>query len=315
MSRVSHISAQLRRVLVLTYVFVVAPSAGLLSVGILVLVLGRAPRDTVFGVLILSLVTTMALGTIAALIYVLRSASLARLQTDFVNRVSHELRTPLCSIRMFAETLQLGRVHDPAGTRQCLEVIVAESLRLSSMIDRLLNWGRMEAGRRVYERQPRQPQEIVTAAVTAFARQTTAQPVRVTTEIEPDLPDVMVDLDAMSEAVLNLLQNAYLYSAPGQPITVRVARRRKHVLLTVADQGIGIPKSELRRIFEKFYRGAQPHAMSVPGSGLGLAIVDHIVRGHDGRVVVESEPGRGTTFSILLTPAQREHDGRETAHH
>ena len=131
-SRTRHISAQLTRVLVLIFVFVVVPSAGLLSVGIVVLASGRASRDIVFGVLIVSLVATVGLGTAAALHYVFRSASLARLQTEFVARVSHELRTPLTSIRMFLETLQLGRASDPETARQCLELMQGETMRLEA---------------------------------------------------------------------------------------------------------------------------------------------------------------------------------------
>src|SRR5512137_509755 len=151
MSRQRHISAQLKRVLVLIFIFVVAPSACLLSVGVLVLALGHKPKDVVLGILILGLVATMVVGTTTMLIYLYRSATLARLQTDFVNKVSHDLRTPLTGIRMFADTLLLGRARDPESTRECLESIQAETVRLTAMIDRLLEWGKMEAGKRLYE--------------------------------------------------------------------------------------------------------------------------------------------------------------------
>ncbi|HEY3355086.1 MAG TPA: ATP-binding protein [Polyangia bacterium] len=304
-ARTRHISAQLKRVLVLIFTFVVAPSAALLSVGILVLAMGRASRDVVFGVLIVSLVLAMGFGSAAALFYVFRSASLARLQTEFVSRVSHELRTPLTSIRMFLETLQLGRAQDPETTRQCLELMQAETMRLSAMIDRLLHWGRMEAGRRPYSCQPHPPAAIVERALAAFAPQLAQTPATIVTEVAPDLPDVIVDLDAVAEAVLNLLQNAHRYTGPEKQITVRAGLRRKDVFVSVTDNGPGIPEQERRRIFDKFYRGSHAEAMEVPGSGLGLAIVDHVVRGHRGRVQVESEPGHGATFTILL-PSHRE---------
>jgi two-component system phosphate regulon sensor histidine kinase PhoR len=304
-SRTRHISAQLRRVLWLIFTFVVLPSAGLLSVGILVLAFGRAAQDIVFGVLILGLVAAMGIGTVAALVYVFRSASLARLQTEFVNRISHELRTPLTSIRMFAETLRLGRADDPEKVDQCLAMMQSESERLSSMIDRLLHWGRMEAGRRAYERAAHRSEAIVEAALAAFAPLLSEAPARVETVIAPGLPAVGVDFDAMVEALLNLLQNAHRHTGGDKHITVRAGLLRKQVFLSVTDNGPGIPKSELRRIFEKFYRGAQPQQLSVPGSGLGLAIVDHIVRGHGGRVLVDSELGAGATFTIVLPVLRR----------
>jgi two-component system phosphate regulon sensor histidine kinase PhoR len=305
-SRTRHISAQLKRVLVLIFTFVVTPSAGLLAVGIVLLAIGRASKDIVLGVLIVSLAATMAIGTVAALVYVFRSASLARLQTDFVSRVSHDLKTPLTSIRMFLETLQLGRASDPETQRQCLELMATETTRLANMIDRLLHWGRREAGRRPYALAPAPPLLVIERALEAFAPTLATAPAVITTDIEPDLPLVAVDLDAMVEALLNLLQNAHRYSGEDKRIHVTARRAGKLVALAVADNGVGIAKTELRRVFEKFYRGSHAVEMAVPGSGLGLAIVDHVVRAHRGRVMVDSEPGRGSTFTVLLQPARGE---------
>jgi two-component system phosphate regulon sensor histidine kinase PhoR len=304
MSRQRHISAQLKRVLVLIFIFVVTPSACLLSVGVLLLALGHRASDIVFGVLILSLVAAMVVGTITMLVYLFRTKTLARLQTDFVNKVSHDLRTPLTSIRMFAETLQLGRAADPDATRECLEAIQAETLRLTAMIDRLLEWGKMEAGKRPYQPVTHEVREVVDGAVAALRLLLRERPLVVSVEVPPDLPRVEVDLDAMVEALLNLLQNAAKYAGDDPRITVRCARERRGVAIAVIDQGPGVPASEHRRIFEKFYRGAATGERRQPGSGLGLAIVEHIVRGHDGRVTLESEAGAGATFTIHL-PAAR----------
>src|ERR1051325_1579658 len=149
-SRQRNISERLRRVIVLILLFVVGPSALLLTIGISVLALSHAARDVVFGVLIVSIVATMGIGATATLVYLARAEALAKLQTDFVSKVSHDLRTPLTSIRMFVETLQLGRAGDPEKVQQCLDVMAVETERLTAMIDRLLAWGRMEAGRRIY---------------------------------------------------------------------------------------------------------------------------------------------------------------------
>jgi two-component system, OmpR family, phosphate regulon sensor histidine kinase PhoR len=299
-SRPRHVSERLRRIVGLVLGFVIAPSALLLSVGILVLVFSHAAHDVVFGVLIVSLVATMAAGTAATLVYLSRAEALATLQTDFVAKVSHDLRTPLTSIRMFVETLQLGRADDPEKTKQCLAVLAAETTRLTAMIDRLLAWGRMEAGRRSYVLEEEQVADVVDGALTAFAAQTLQSPVTVNREVAPNLPPVEIDLDAMSEAVLNLLENAHRYAGSDKQITVRCERRRNEVTIVVSDNGRGVPMAEQRSIFEKFYRGRDSIERDLPGSGLGLAIVEHIVRAHRGRITLDSKPGRGATFTIWL---------------
>jgi len=300
MSRQRHISAQLKRVLVLVFIFVVAPSACLLSVGVLVLTLGHKPKDVVLGILILGLVASMVVGTVTMLIYLYRTATLARLQTDFVNKVSHDLRTPLTGIRMFVDTLLLGRARGEESTRECLQSIHAETERLTAMIDRLLEWGKMEAGKRLYEPALHEVREIVDGALAALAPQLQETPAAVEVEVPAGLPRVSVDLDAMTEALLNLLQNAHKYSGDDRRIAVRCGQARREVTIAVADHGPGVPKAEHKRVFEKFYRGTENRSQAIPGTGLGLAIVEHIVRGHEGHVTLESEPGAGATFTIHL---------------
>ena len=183
----------MRRVLPLVIGFVFVPAALMLAVGVLILVFGAAARDYVFGGLILALVATTVGGTAATLLVVQREARVARLQTDFVNKVSHDLRTPLTSIRMFVETLQLGRLPDPERQREALEIIAEETGRLSGLINRLLDWARMESGRRTYQflRQPLEP--IIDAALQAFEPQRLSHPAQVRREVEPGLPAVMAD--------------------------------------------------------------------------------------------------------------------------
>lgn len=316
LSRQRHIYSQLKRILILICAFVLAPSACLLSVGILVLVFSNTPHDIVFGVLILSLVTAMALGSTAMLFYVFRGAALARLQTEFVAKVSHDLLTPLTSIRMFVETMQLGRAGDPEKTRHCLDIVQAETTRLTAMIKRLLEWGRMEGGRRIFDLAPHPVQEIVEGALAAFSTQLLQTPAEVTCDVPSDLPVVHADHDALQEAILNLLQNAHRYTGPEKRIAVRCSTRRKQVAISVSDNGPGIASDERRHIFKKFYRGKGPMERGISGSGLGLAIVGHIVRAHRGRLTLETTEGRGATFTILLPAApSKEQDVAEAAHH
>jgi two-component system, OmpR family, phosphate regulon sensor histidine kinase PhoR len=295
---------KLRRVYPLVILFVFVPAALMLTVGILILVYGSVARDYLFGGLILALVTTTIIGTAATLAVLYREAQVARLQTDFVNKVSHDLRTPLTSIRMFVETLQLGRIQDPARQSEALEIIAEETARLSSLINRLLDWARMESGRRSYRlhRQPLGP--IVDAALEAFNPQLLLQPAEVTRQLPADLPPVWADREAVIEALLNLLNNAHKYTGPEKKIDVSAALQGEEVVIEVKDNGPGIAQREQKRVFDKFYRGTDSLHRSIEGTGLGLAMVKHIAAGHGGRVSVESELGKGATFRIALRAAE-----------
>jgi two-component system phosphate regulon sensor histidine kinase PhoR len=249
-------------------------------------------------------------------LYVRRATSLATLQTEFVQRVSHELRTPLTSIRMFIETLQRGKL-PPEEAREALEVLQAESGRLAMLVERLLKWASMEAGRRIYEPEPVPPAELVEEALAAVEGSVRVARRSGTVDIEcavaDHLPLVDVDRAAMIEALANVITNALRYSGAKKELRVRVIRNERNVEISVADNGPGIPKHEQRYIFEKFYRVVDPARPNVEGTGLGLAMVHHIVRAHDGRITVDSEVGKGSTFRIVL-PASGDTTPRKEKH-
>lgn len=295
---------KLRRLMTLVAIFAYGPSALLITIGVLILVFGHATKDVVFGIMTLSLTVTLVGGVALTIVYVRRESSVAQLQTEFVNKVSHDLRTPLTSIRLFVETLQAKRLQDPEKIQQVLDIVATETKRLSEMVERLLGWARMEAGRRSYRLADESPADVIDAALRAFEPQVLtydAAPIRLDRQLADDLPKVRVDIAAMSEALLNLLQNAFHYTGPNKLITVRCQRRGPQVAISVSDNGPGIPKNEQRRVFEKFYRLTRPEMpLQPPGTGLGLSMVQHIVAAHEGSVTVESEPGHGATFTVLL---------------
>jgi two-component system, OmpR family, phosphate regulon sensor histidine kinase PhoR len=294
-----------RRIVLLLIWLVIVPTALLLGLAILMLVFWKSRQDVVFGILAITLVGCMVTGGVLALVFLRREAKLSRLQLDFVSKVSHELRTPLTSIRMFAEMLQDRQ--DPAETALCLETLHKETIRLSERIERLLDWGRMEAGRRVYEMKPEEPEGLVEAAIRAFDASLLGRTIAVDLDVPPGLPRVLADREAIVDALVNLLTNAVKYTGDDRQIFLRVRAAGRALRISVSDNGIGIPRPEQSRIFQKFYRVNDLLRRDVEGSGLGLAIVRHVALGHGGRVEVESEPGNGSTFTILLPfPSGRE---------
>jgi signal transduction histidine kinase len=270
----------------------------------------------VYIVLLSVFLITLITGVVITARLIYQETRLSRLKTDFVSHMSHELRTPLTSIRLFIETLKLGRTSSKEEEQECLDLLAKETERLSEMIERVLGYARLKAGRRVFQQTAVAVDTIVQNAIDAFRAQTLAQarddgqavPPRLafTTEIAAGLPLVHADREALVEALLNLISNAWKYTGPDKRIVVFArAGRRNRVILGVRDNGPGLPKGEHARIFERFYQAKHLLSGKQPGSGLGLAITKAIIEGQGGRIEVDSEPGRGSTFSIELPAAPR----------
>ncbi len=292
-----------RRHMWLASIFLLIPVVALVVVGILVLVFQRATVDITFGVLILAFCVTLLVGAIVLVVSLKRATALSQLQLDFLSKVSHEFRTPLTSIRLFTETLMEPRPLTEDQRQQCLTMLDHETERLSTMIGRLLDFGRMEAGKMVYHRQPESVDAVVEDAVRAFEPIRLREQVSLDTSVAPDLPPILADRAMLSQALLNLLQNAAKYGGEGREIDLVCRAENGRVALSVADKGPGIPRRERRRIFDRFYRIDDRLNRKQEGSGLGLAIVRHVVQAHGGAVVVRNRPEGGAEFSILLPAA------------
>jgi two-component system phosphate regulon sensor histidine kinase PhoR len=292
-----------RRHMWLASIFVLTPVVALVVVGILVLVFQRATVDITFGVLILAFCVTLLVGAIVLVVSLKRATDLSHLQLDFLSKVSHEFRTPLTSIRLFTETLMEPRPLTEEQRQQCLQMLDHETERLSTMIGRLLDFGRMEAGKMAYHREPEAVGAVVEAALRAFEPIRLREHVSLATAVPADLPPILADRAMLSQALLNLLQNAAKYGGEGQAIDLVCRAENGRVVLSVADRGPGIPRRERRRIFDRFYRIDDRLSRKQEGSGLGLAIVRHVVQAHGGAVVVRNRPEGGAEFSILLPAA------------
>ncbi|HEU5191589.1 MAG TPA: HAMP domain-containing sensor histidine kinase [Methylomirabilota bacterium] len=270
---------------------------------------GLSPRDAVrrqawlfaaaFGLLLA--VITLGLGATYRLVR--RESEMIRLKSDFVANVSHDLKTPLALIRMFGETLEMNRVPDEATRREYYGVITRESERLSRLIDNVLDFSRIEEGRRRYVLAAGSIEPVIFEVMEAFRHPLTQLGFKVSVEVEPDLPEVDLDAEAMQQAVANLVDNAIKYSDARRHLTVTARRADDAVAVAVADEGIGIPPREQERIFDKFYRVGHSDTQGRRGSGVGLALVKHIVDAHGGRVGVESRVGEGSRFTIILPAA------------
>ena len=229
-----------------------------------------------------------------------RETRLAGLRSHFVSSVSHELKTPLTSIRMFAETLRMRGATDPTTQAEYLDTIVGESERLTRLLNNVLDHSQIEQDQKIYHPTPTSLPEIVDRATTAMEYALSQGGFTLQVDAETGLGSVVVDADAVEQAILNLLTNAMKYSGEGREIAVRLHAVDGHAVIEVTDQGVGIPEQEQARVTEKFYRVRSPENDRIPGTGLGLTLVDHVARAHGGRLEVRSEVGRGTTVAIHL---------------
>ncbi len=229
-----------------------------------------------------------------------REVALARLRTQFIANVSHELRTPLTAVRMFIESLKMNPDLDAPTRADYLDTMLRETERLSRLVNNVLEFSRIERDRKTYVLRPVALPGLVRSVVTSFGPLLEQAGYKLETAIEDDVGEAKADPDALEQAILNLLANAMKYSGASREIHLRLARQDGRAAIEVRDFGIGIPAGEQRRIFESFYRVPSSENRSVPGAGLGLTLVRHVIEGHGGEVLVESAPGKGSAFTLVL---------------
>ena len=231
---------------------------------------------------------------------VTRELEVARVQSEFVSAVSHEFRTPLASLLQLSELLADGRISTDRQRQGYYQSLLRETQRLSRLVESLLDFGRMEAGGREYHFEMLNAGELVRSIAEEFGREAAHRGYQIETRLDTDLPPVRGDREALGRAVWNLLDNAVKYSPACKAVWAEARSQNGSVAIRVRDQGLGITPEEQKQIFKKFVRAGSARAAGAKGTGLGLAMVEHIVRAQGGRVFVESNPGAGSTFTILL---------------
>ena len=242
------------------------------------------------------------LGIVIVLHDITELKRLEQIRKDFVANVSHELRTPVTSIKGFSETLIDGAYKDEATLLSFLEIILTETNRLETLIEELLELSRVEQSGFRVDAQPTDMKAVIEYAIEMVHPALEEKKMNLKTSLEP--LTVAGDANRLIQILMNLLANAVNYSAPAKTISISLYKRKNQAVIEIRDEGIGVEPSEINRLFERFYRVDKARSRNSGGTGLGLSIVKHLVEAHQGKIEVQSKPGKGSTFTIFLPLAE-----------
>ncbi len=254
-------------------------------------------RSWIYGISSVLLLVAMFLGVVLILRDIAREKHLARLRADFISNVTHELKTPLTSIRMYAESLMMGRVKSASAKKEYLSVVVNESERLKRMINNILEFSKMEKGKPEYRFVNSNLASLLKEEIQENKKKKKKEQFDIVTELDENIV-AEVDPEKMKQAIGNLLSNAIKYSTDTKKVSIRLFQKSKAIFIEVEDRGMGIPEDKLSRIFEEFYRIEQKESIS--GTGLGLTVVKEIIEAHKGKISVTSEIGKGSRFTVTI---------------
>jgi two-component system phosphate regulon sensor histidine kinase PhoR len=224
--------------------------------------------------------------------------NLQTMRRELIGNISHEFRTPLAGIKAMMETLSSGAVDDKKAARDFLTRIDSEVARLTQLVAELTELSRIETGKAELEKEPVDLNQLVEEVIAQLSPQAERQKIAISQDCAADLPSVPADKDRVRQVIANLVHNAIKFTRPGGRITITTKMLEGSVVVDIADTGIGIPKEDLARVFERFYKGDKARAGE--GTGMGLAIAKHVIEAHGGNIWVESEEGKGSTFSFSL---------------
>jgi len=257
-------------------------------------------ENILYGMLLSVIVVLMLLGVVLIIRDIARESETTRLRTEFVHNVSHELKTPLTLVRLYGETLQRKDDLKEEEKREAYEIITKESERLSHLINNVLDFSRIEMGRKEFNLKKGNLSDVVRDTLDSYRYHLEKKGFKIQAEIANDLPQMDFDREAMASVLINLLSNAMKFSPDQKEVTVRLFKEKNSAVLQVEDKGMGISPRETSKIFRRFYRVKNKVTAETAGSGLGLTLVKHITEAHGGRVKVESQPGEGSVFSVIL---------------
>lgn len=257
-------------------------------------------RSTQDIILLLILTFLILSGTVMIFRNLRRELKFAQLKSDFVSNVSHELRTPLALISMFAETLELGRVKSEEKRAQYYSIISSESQRLSRIVNTILNFSKMEAGKREFKFETIDLNDVAKKIVDNYAFHLKNKSFSLITSFDDQKLMCDADAEAIEETIINLIDNAVKYSKDKKEIEITTGADESKVFCFVKDQGIGITQEDQEKVFDKFFRASKGLVHDVKGTGMGLSIVSQIVKAHGGEIKLESSPGKGSKFTIFL---------------
>jgi signal transduction histidine kinase len=257
-------------------------------------------ENFLYGALLTFIVALMLMGAFLIVRDISRESETTRLKTEFVHNISHELKTPLTLIRLYGETLQRKEDLENDEKKEAYKIITKESERLSHLINNVLDFSRIEMGRKEFDFKKGTLAQIVRDTLESYRYHLEKKGFSIKKEIASNLPEMNFDGEAVASVLVNLLSNAMKFSPKIKEVTIKLFKDNGNAILQVADKGIGILPKDTSRIFNRFYRVKNEIVSDTRGSGLGLTLVKHIAEAHGGRIKVESEPGKGSVFSVIF---------------
>jgi signal transduction histidine kinase len=261
--------------------------------------------EGLFFYIFIAILIILAAGLFFTLQTVNHELHLSRMKSYFMSTVSHEFKSPLTSIRQMAEMLVHSRVPSQERQHKYYTTILQQSERLSHLIENILDFSKMEEGQKIFHFENADITQVVKDMVDAFQRLTAEEGFHINLDIPEQLPEIFFDSEAMQQVIHNLVDNACKYSGKSKNVEVQLYPKGSRIVISVRDYGIGIRKEDQDKIFNRFYRAGEELSQTVKGSGIGLTIVKQIVEAHQGEITVESSPGKGSIFNVMLPASQK----------